>query len=66
LLKGYFLVAEKPIDFDEKFQLLRFRYTISKMTLRLRRYSWEPSEFIKEKIEIGKQHLNELFVYFNL
>jgi aminoglycoside phosphotransferase (APT) family kinase protein len=65
-LEGYFSVAVKPQNFDEKFELLRFRYTISKMTLRIRRYSWEQSALIKEKIEVGKQHLALSLKYFNL
>ncbi len=57
MLKGYWSVAEKPDDFNDKFELLRLRYTVSKMTLRLRRYSWDPSDFMRDKIEDGRQHL---------
>ena len=56
-LEGYWQVAEKPDNFHERFELFRLRYVLSKMTLRLRRYSWEPSEAIREKIENGKLHL---------
>jgi len=65
-LDGYFSTASKSHDFNEKFELLRFRYTISKMTLRIRRYLWEPSETIREKIEIGKKHLALSLKYFNI
>ncbi|MBI3619596.1 aminoglycoside phosphotransferase family protein [Candidatus Roizmanbacteria bacterium] len=64
MLKGYFANREKPADFEEKFQLLRLRYTISKMTLRVRRYIWEPSESIKKKIIIGKNHLTKSLEHF--
>ncbi len=65
-LEGYFSTSIKPHDFDEKFELLRFRYTISKMTLRIRRYLWEPSLSMKEKIEIGKQHLALSLKHFKI
>lgn len=57
MLKGYWSVAERPDDFERRFQLLRFRYTISKMTLRMRRYNWDPADAVRERIEIGKKHL---------
>lgn len=56
-LAGYWEMAEKPTNFEEFFELLRLRYTISKMTLRIRRFSWEPTEAIKTRIEYGKKHL---------
>jgi aminoglycoside phosphotransferase (APT) family kinase protein len=65
-LDGYFSVAEKPDDFQDKFELLRLRYTVSKMTLRLRRYSWEPTDAIRDRIETGKLHLAESLKYFGL
>jgi len=65
-LEGYWQVANKPEDFQEKFELLRLRYTISKMTLRLRRQSWEPSEFIANLIEVGKKHLDQSFEHFGI
>ncbi|OGK14146.1 hypothetical protein A3H80_03040 [Candidatus Roizmanbacteria bacterium RIFCSPLOWO2_02_FULL_37_19] len=66
MLEGYFGSRKKPADFDEKFQLLRFRYTISKMTLRIRRYNWEPSESMRQKIEVGKTHLAKSLEHFKL
>jgi len=65
-LEGYWQVAEKPADFDEKFELLRLRYIVSKMTLRLRRYSWQPTDAIKQKIETGRVHLAESLAYFHI
>ncbi len=65
-LAGYWSVTDKPADFEEKFELFRLRYTISKMTLRIRRYSWEPSDLIKDKIETGKVHLLESMKYFGI
>ncbi len=65
-LNGYFSVAKKPSDFDDKFQLLRLRYSLSKMTLRTRRYTYEKSDFMKNMIETGKQHLNDGAKYFGV
>ena len=65
-LKGYWQVATKKKDFEDKFELLRLRYTISKMTLRIRRYSWEPTDSIKKKIEIGRSHLGASLKYFGV
>lgn len=65
-LDGYFSVVQKSNDFDDKFELLRLRYVVSKMTLRLRRYSWEPTDFMREKIETGKTHLAQSMECFGL
>jgi Ser/Thr protein kinase RdoA (MazF antagonist) len=65
-LEGYWQVAEKPDDFQAKFELLRLRYFLSKMTLRTRRYSWEPADFMKAKIETGKTRLAQSMDYFGL
>ncbi|MEO5948802.1 MAG: phosphotransferase [Candidatus Saccharimonas sp.] len=65
-LDGYWQIAEKPDDFQAKFELLRLRYVLSKMTLRTRRYSWDPSEFMKDKIETGKTNLAKSMDYFGL
>jgi len=65
-LEGYWQVAAKPSNFQDKFELLRLRYVLSKMTLRIRRYSWEKSDSIKQKIEAGKLHLAESMRYFDL
>lgn len=65
-LKGYF--SETPIydNFDEMFQLMRLRYTISKMALRIKRYTYEQTPFLKSMIEKGEKHLEELSEIFNL
>lgn len=65
-LDGYFSIAEKSPIFQDKFELLRLRYVVSKMTLRLRRYSWDPSASIRERIEAGKLHLAHSMAYFNV
>lgn len=65
-LDGYWQIADKPVDFDDKFQLLRLRYVLSKMTLRIRRYSWDPSDSMKKRIEVGKTHLAQSMKYFGL
>ena len=65
-LDGYWQVADKPVDFDERFELLRLRYVVSKMTLRIRRYSWEKTHFMKDKIEVGKVHLAQSLNHFGL
>lgn len=65
-LDGYWQVADKPDNFQDKFELLRLRYTLSKMTLRIRRYSWNPSDEVKQKIEVGKTHLAQSLEYFDL
>jgi Ser/Thr protein kinase RdoA (MazF antagonist) len=65
-LKGYWQEAQKPDDFQDRFELLRLRYVVSKMTLRIRRYNWEPSEAIKQKIAIGKIHMAESMRFFGI
>lgn len=65
-LKGYF--SKTPIydNFDETFQLMRLRYTISKMALRVKRYTYEQTPFLKSMIEKGEKHLSELSEIFSL
>lgn len=65
-LKGYF--SEMPMydNFDEIFQLMRLRYTISKMALRIKRYTYEQTPFLKSMLEKGEKHLEELFKIYNL
>lgn len=62
-LEGYWQISEKPANFQDKFELLRLRYVLSKMTLRLRRYTWEQTDFMREKIETGKVHLAQSMKY---
>lgn len=66
MLDGYFSETKKPNNFEEKFELYRLRYVISKMTLRIRRYNWQPTEFMKSMIEKGSAHLEESLKYFNI
>ncbi len=65
-LKGYF--SEMPIydNFEAMFQLMRLRYTISKMALRIKRYTYEQTPFLKSMLEKGEKHLEELVEIFSL
>lgn len=65
-LKGYFSETPKYENFDELFQLFRLRYTISKMALRIKRYTYEQTPFLKSMIEKGQKHLAELCDVFSL
>lgn len=65
-LKGYFSETLKYDNFDEMFQLMRLRYTISKMALRIKRYTYEQTPFLKSMIEKGEKHLEELINIFKL
>lgn len=65
-LKGYFSETKMYDNFEEMFQLMRLRYTISKMALRTKRYTYEKTEFLKGMIEKGTRHLEELAEVFNL
>ena len=65
-LKGYFSETPKYENFDKMFQLFRLRYTISKMALRIKRYTYEQTPFMKNMIEKGQKHLEELCNIFSL
>lgn len=65
-LEGYFSETKKYDNFEEIFELFRLRYTISKMALRIKRYTYEQTPFLKSMIEKGTKHLEELSIYFNL
>jgi aminoglycoside phosphotransferase (APT) family kinase protein len=65
-LKGYKSVTELSNNFQDTFELLRMRYTIAKMTLRLRRLEWDDSEEVKEKVKFGTQHLQASLKYFEM
>ncbi len=65
-LKGYFSEIQIYDNFDEMFQLMRLRYTISKMALRIKRYTYEQTPFLKNLIEKGEKHLEELSEIFKL
>ena len=65
-LEGYYSETKKPDNFEELFQLFRLRYTISKMALRIKRYTYEHTPFMKSMIEKGEKHLEELSEIFGL
>ena len=65
-LNGYFSETPRYENFDELFQLFRLRYTISKMALRIKRYTYEQTPFLKSMIEKGQKHLKELCNVFSL
>ena len=65
-LKGYYSEKKMDDNYLEYFQLFRLRYTISKMALRVKRYSYEQTDFLNGMIEKGQKHLDELFLYFHL
>lgn len=65
-LEGYFSETKMYDNFEETFQLMRLRYTISKMALRVKRYTYEQTPFLKGMIEKGQKHLEELSEIFNL
>lgn len=65
-LEGYFSEIPKYDHFDDIFQLMRLRYTISKMALRIKRYTYEQTPFLKGMIEKGEKHLAELIEIFSL
>lgn len=65
-LKGYFSTTPKYENFDALFNLFRLRYTISKMALRIKRYTYEQTPFLNSMIEKGKKHLDDLIKVFNL
>lgn len=65
-LNGYFSETPKYENFVKLFQLFRLRYTISKMALRMKRYTYEQTPFLKGMIENGKKHLEELCEIFDL
>lgn len=66
MLAGYRSETELLPTFEERFELLRLRYLISKMTLRIRRYRWQPTQFMREKIEIGKAGLESSLKHFGI
>ena len=65
-LRGYFSETIKYDNFESRFQLMRLRYTISKMALRLKRYTYDKTDFLKSMIEKGEKHLDELMEIFEL
>lgn len=66
LLDGYKEVADLPDDFEERLHIYRLRYTVSKMTLRHKKFHYDKSQVMTEAIEAGLQALREEVKYFNL
>lgn len=65
-LKGYTSVTTLPDDYEKRFHYYRLRYTISKMALRIKRYQIDKSEFILEKISVGKRALEQETSWFSI
>ena len=65
-LNGYFSVVDKPDNFEDKLNIFKLRYVISKMALRVKRLAYDSSDFLKTLIENGKTHLNSLIKIFEL
>lgn len=65
-MKGYTSVASLPNDYEKRFHFYRLRYTISKMALRIKRFQVDQSEFIKNKLEVGKRALIEEVKWFRI
>ncbi|NTU46731.1 aminoglycoside phosphotransferase family protein [Candidatus Roizmanbacteria bacterium] len=65
-LEGYKLVGSLPVDFDTRFHFYRLRYTISKMALRVKRFQVDKSDFLKDKIRVGKEALLEETAFFGI
>jgi len=63
-LNGYKSVASLPVDYEKRFHFYRLRYTISKMALRVKRYAVDKSEFVRSRIESGKDALREELAFF--
>lgn len=66
VLEGYFSIHPKIGNFDDKFKLLQLRYTISKMALRLKRSSYDKSDFLISLINNGKKHLMNLLNIYGI
>lgn len=64
-VNGYCKEAKLPSDFDLRFHYYRLRYTISKMALRVKKALVDHSEFVKEKIQVGRVALIEEMDWFN-
>ena len=64
-LEGYFSETPMYDHFDEMFQLFRLRYTISKMALRIKRYTYEQTPFLRSMIEKGEKNLEELIEIYH-
>lgn len=63
-LTGYTSVHLLPQDYEKRFHYYRLRYAISKMALRAKRFLVDKSDFMRDKIEIGKKALIEELAWF--
>lgn len=66
LKKGYQEITNLPENFEEKFQLFKLRYLVSKMHLRKKRSLVEDSDLLKQNLERGMASIKEVFKYFGL
>ena len=64
--EGYEEISKLPKQFEEKFQLFKLRYLISKMHLRKKRLLVYNSEGLQQKLERGLQAMKEVFTYFGV
>jgi aminoglycoside phosphotransferase (APT) family kinase protein len=64
-LEGYTSQTTLPDDYEARFHYYRLRYTISKMALRAKRYQVDKSDFIKDKLIVGKKALAEEVAWFS-
>lgn len=65
-LEGYVTQTNLPDDYEERFHFYRLRYTISKMALRIKRFQVDKSDFIKEKLVVGKNALIDEYRWFKI
>lgn len=65
-MEGYREISELPEQFDEKFQLFKLRYLVSKMHLRKKRLLVYHSEGLQQNLERGLQAMKEVFAHFNV
>lgn len=65
-LQGYTQVASLPDDYEERFHYYRLRYTISKMTLRIKRFQVDRSDGLLKRLEAGKLAMTEELAWLKL
>lgn len=66
-LEGYFSIAKVPDNFEDRYRLLMLRQNISKMCLRVKRFSYNRNnEGFRLKIEKGKKDLKTGAEYFGI
>jgi Ser/Thr protein kinase RdoA (MazF antagonist) len=64
--EGYQEIAELPESFEEKFQLYKLRYLVSKLHLRKKRLMVYESETLKYLLTRGLEAMTEVFAYFKV